>query len=66
MTWSICDEGEGKPSRPNLGTAGFRAHGDTIPYVNGGGAAMSSSPWEGLWNGDEDVATRPDRSMRGP
>ena len=33
------------------------AHLDTAPFWNGFGAAMSSSPWEGLWNGGEDVAT---------
>ena len=27
------------------------------PFENGNGAAMSSSPWEWLWNGDEDVDT---------
>ncbi len=27
------------------------------PFKTGNGAAMSSSPWEWLWNGDEDVAT---------
>jgi hypothetical protein len=30
---------------------------DTSPRWNGFGAAMSSSPWERVWNGDEDVAT---------
>jgi hypothetical protein len=30
---------------------------DTAPRWNGFGAAMSSSPWEWVWNGDEDVAT---------
>jgi hypothetical protein len=30
---------------------------DTAPRGNGIGAAMSSSPWERVWNGDEDVAT---------
>ncbi len=34
-----------------------RAHLDTGPLWKGFGAAMSSSPWERLWNGDEDVAT---------
>jgi hypothetical protein len=33
------------------------AHLDTAPIWKGFGAAMSSSPWEWLWNGDEDVAT---------
>jgi hypothetical protein len=32
-------------------------HLDTTPFWKGFGAAMSSSPWEWLWNGDEDVAT---------
>jgi hypothetical protein len=27
------------------------------PFENWNGAAMSSSPWEWLWNGDEEVAT---------
>ena len=29
---------------------------DTAPFGNGFGAATSSSPWERLWKGDEDVA----------
>ena len=32
-------------------------HLDTAPIWKGFGAAMSSSPWERLWKGDEDVAT---------
>jgi hypothetical protein len=34
-----------------------RAHPDNAPFWKGFGVAMSSSPWEWLWNGDEDVAT---------
>jgi hypothetical protein len=30
---------------------------DTTDTGNGYGAAMSSAPWEGLRNGDEDVAS---------
>jgi hypothetical protein len=37
---------------PRLG-----AHLDTARFWKGSGAAMSSSPWVWLWNGDEDVAT---------
>ena len=33
------------------------AHLDTAPFWKGFGAAVFSSPWEWLWNGDEDVAT---------
>jgi hypothetical protein len=33
------------------------AHLQMDPFWKGFGAAMSSSPWEWLWNGDEDVAT---------
>jgi hypothetical protein len=51
---------EGKPTglvsgsaTPALGLG--RAHLDTAPARNG--VAMSTSPWERLWNGDEDVAT---------
>jgi hypothetical protein len=33
------------------------AHIDTSAFWKGFGVAMSSSPWEGLWKGDEDVAT---------
>jgi ferredoxin len=33
------------------------AHLDAAPIWKGFGAAMCSSPWEWLWNGDEDVAT---------
>jgi hypothetical protein len=32
-------------------------HPDTASKGNGFGAAMSSSPWEQLGNGDEDVAS---------
>ncbi len=35
----------------------FAAHLDTAPFWKGFGVAMSSSPWEWLWNGDEDVAS---------
>ncbi len=35
----------------------FRAHLDTAPFEKGNGVAISSSPCERLWNGDEDVAT---------
>jgi hypothetical protein len=35
---------------------GGRAPVEKPPYGKGFRAAMSSSPWEGLWNGDEDVA----------
>ncbi len=30
---------------------------DPAPFGNGFGAAMPSSSWEWLWNGDEDFAT---------
>ncbi len=33
------------------------AHLEMDPIWKGFGVAMSSSPWEWLWNGDEDVAT---------
>ncbi len=39
------------------GDSGNGAHLDTAPFWKGFGAAMSSSPWEWFWNGDEDVAT---------
>jgi hypothetical protein len=35
----------------------LRARLDPAPFWKGFGAAMSSSPWEWLWIGDEDVAT---------
>ena len=44
------------PSKPRVG-ATARAHLDTAPVEKGNGVAMSSSPCERLWNGDEDVAT---------
>jgi hypothetical protein len=43
-----------RTSPPRLGVG---AHLDTTPFWKGFGAAMSSSPWEWPWNGDEDVAT---------
>ena len=37
------------------GVGAGRAHLDTAPFSKGFGAAMSSSPWKWLWNGDEDI-----------
>jgi hypothetical protein len=42
---------------PDVAVRRHGAHLDTAPFCKGFGAAMSSSPWEWLWNGDEDVAT---------
>ncbi len=43
--------------RLGVGLGRKGAHLDTAPFWKGFGAAMSSSPWEWLWNGDEDVAS---------
>jgi hypothetical protein len=58
-----CDnsrEADAVPSPEQISNAaalGGGAHLDTAPFWKGFGASMSSSPWEWLWNGDEDVAT---------
>jgi hypothetical protein len=44
------------PSSCSMGVGG-RCLSTQGPWGNGFGVAMSSSPWERLWNGDEDVAS---------
>jgi hypothetical protein len=65
LTRRTVDDGcvDSLGSRALTATRPAGAHLDTAPFWKGFGAAMSSSPWEWLWNGDEDVASP---FLRGP